>query len=109
MLNRTHRIRATEFPDFRTPGKIFTGGVLRIKFIRGDTPIKAAVVVGKKSYKTNVERNTFRRRVYSVLTSNMKQLDEKGGIIVVSPLKKVEEIRMELIEQDVSRFIASNI
>lgn len=106
MLDRLHRIRATEFPDFRAPGKMFTGEVLRIKNISVGDDMCAAVVVGKKYYKTNVARNKFRRQVYAALENNIKVLDNKGGILLISPLKKVEEISWEQIKLDVDQFIS---
>lgn len=106
MLDRSHRIRATEFPDFRAPGTMFTGSALRIKFIRGNPPARIAAIAGKKHYRTNVERNRFRREVYAALQSHLGVLDARGGVLLVSPMKKVHEITWANIVDDIRAYIA---
>jgi ribonuclease P protein component len=78
MLAKHRRLRASEVRDIIAHGRPARANLLSLKFIAAPSPLRAAVVVSKKTAKTAVLRNATRRAVYRALHS----IDARGVAVI---------------------------
>jgi len=69
MLKKSSRLSAKEVRDIIAGARSARTSLLSAKYIVGDEPLRAAVVVSKKISKKAVVRNRLRRAVYRALAS----------------------------------------
>ena len=87
MFKKAERLSRAQFtPLFKTGTRYQTPALTLI--YRSDTPLKVAVVVGKKVFKRAVDRNRTRRRIYAAMYRHFTAQNIKIGsyIIITKPL-----------------------
>ncbi len=83
MLAKKERLNRREFELFFRSGLRFNSPTLSLVYTPRDT-FHGAVVVGKKVYKSAVDRNRLRRQIYGVLYRQSRDQSLKGVYIIVA-------------------------
>lgn len=79
MINKSYRINKKEFDSIIKNGFSCNSSFFSLKFLENKEKIsKFSVVVSKKVTKSAIFRNKTRRRVYSILKNEQKNLKKQG-------------------------------
>lgn len=80
MLPKKNKLTSTLFRIFGSKGRVYTSEHLNLRFSDAKKDnYRVSVVVSKKVAKKAVKRNLLKRRVFSIVSENKKDLKE-GGI-----------------------------
>lgn len=101
MLPKTARLSRTSFTAAFAAGRRFHSPIGTAIFVPGPT-FHGAVVVSKKVSKKAVTRNRLRRQVYGQLSTELKQKDVVGTVIVLlkpAAAQETDRARIVAIKQ----------
>lgn len=108
MLSGERRISRADFPNPLLRAFEWRGEVIRVRAIRNNGQIaQFAVISPKKTYRTKITRNRFKRRVFSVLSQKLNDFDQlKFGQYLIFPNKNTSIISYNEIVTDFDNFIS---
>jgi len=87
MISKKYKLRQNDFKKYLVKTKVLSGQHLHIRFLKTKLPeAHFSVVVPKKIAKTSVLRNKIKRRVYSVISKQIKKFPQ--GLLCVVFLRK---------------------
>lgn len=94
MLRKDNRLTAIEFGHYFSVGRRYHAGPISLIFSPSEE-FKAAIVVGKKVFKSAVKRNRLRRQLYHLLANLRRQSPTQTGIhiVLIKPAAKTTPVR----------------
>jgi ribonuclease P protein component len=109
MLPKGRKLTRKLFPRHTDASVLWNGTVLRVRCYVKETPEappRFAVVVSKKQYKTTASRNLLKRRIFSLVRTNLPLFDKfRFGKYVLFPKIPVESISYDALAQDIAALI----
>lgn len=99
MLSKQNRLERKDFVNLLASKRFVNTENFSLRLGAGEKVAKLAVSVSKKVSKLAVDRNTLRRRVYSVVRSSVKDLEPNSYLFVARPSAK--KLKGERLEKEV--------
>ena len=109
MLEKKRKIKRNMFPNNPTHRVIWSGKTLKISYVKEKNTLNTFTVIGiKKNFRTIVERNKFKKRVYFSIKQFLNKFDElySGKFIISSQQKAIYTFHM--IQNDLFDFLNKN-
>jgi len=103
MLKKRDRLTKKEFERYFSSGKRLHSPLLQLIYTKGDA-FHGAVVVGKKVHKKAVDRNTLRRRLYSILYNHMKE-EALSGVHIIIAKPAARGVSYKVLKEDVFELV----
>lgn len=105
MLPKNRRIHKNEFPVNKKTTIFWRGTNLRVIKIPTEGISTFAVVVSKKHAKNAVERNRFRRQVYTTIAKQLKERNtqQEGWKHILFPVKDLSKITQKDIQKEINQ------
>lgn len=106
MFKKSERLNRIKFTEYFKIGRRFHSDNFTLIFT--PTPLRAtAVVVGKKVFKSAVDRNTLRRRVYAALRLHLEQEHTSTGIYIIISKPSAKNLTKAAIPIELGTLLAS--
>ena len=99
MLSKQNRLERKDFVNLLASKRFVNAENFCLRLGAGEKVAKLAVSVSKKVSKLAVDRNTLRRRVYSVVRNSVKDLEPNSYLFVARPSAK--KLKGERLEKEV--------
>ncbi len=103
MLPRTQRLTRQEFTDFFATGKRLHSPSLTLMYTPHER-FRASAVISKKVAKGAVARNKFRRRVYAVFESSVRE-GLKRGVFICIAKEKAPTLTFDALKTELHQLI----
>ncbi len=100
MLSKQNRLERKDFANLLTSKRFLNSQNFSLRFGPGSERPRVAVSVSKKVSKLAVDRNTLRRRVYSVVRDSIVAIEPNQYLFVARPsakLLKGEGLKTEIL------------
>lgn len=91
MLPKRSRLSAREVEKVLTQGRFSRSGVLDMKYIKAEGPLRASAIVPKATAKLAAKRNSVRRALYRAL----KDISPTKGAWALFFVRKVPKEKLE--------------
>lgn len=106
MFKKSERLNRIKFTEYFKRGQRFHSENFTLIFT--PAPLRStAVVVGKKVFKSAVDRNTLRRRVYAAIRSHLERDGTTSGIYIIISKPNAKHIAKSAIVIELGTLLAS--